>query len=117
MAGAEECIANFQTIITNVNTNVKKAVDDVDSQIFSLSRDTMCPIDKGPLRASAKDEIHETDTEYFHELSYETPYCWWVHELPYHHQSPTQRKFLETPVDMYKQKLVDDMRSAFSEAL
>jgi hypothetical protein len=115
MVGASECIENLLAKSVAIDSNVRYVVDSGSDIIFQLSTEVFCPVDKGPLKASAKNEIHDTGTEYYHELSYETPYCWWVHELPYRHYNPptAQRKYLETPVNMMNQTILTKMKTAF----
>jgi hypothetical protein len=83
----------------------KRATDDTSKEILMVSTQNFCPIDTGALRESAKDEVKkDSRTEYTRELSYNTDYAWWVHELPYRHAPPTQWKYLETPLNLYTNK-------------
>jgi hypothetical protein len=52
-----------------------------------------------------------------HMKYFKVDYAWWVHELPYHHYNPptAQRKYLEVPVLMNRQNLLDELKLAFME--
>ena len=116
MPGASACVAKLIAIANRINNNTRKAVEEVTDEIFIVSTENFCPVDKGNLKKSAKKEKRKTSTEHIVIISYNTPYCWYVHELPYRHVHG-QRKYLEVPVRMYKNKLVDSIKSAYMEAL
>jgi hypothetical protein len=119
MVGADECIAKLLEKTGRINENVRNVVDSGCDVIFELSTEVFCPVDTGDMKGSAKNEVHDNGTDYYHEISYETPYCWWVHELPYRHYNPitAQRKFLETPVNMMNKTIMDNIRTAYREAI
>jgi hypothetical protein len=97
-----------------------KALDDSTHEIFLISTETYCPVDKGDLKASAKDElIVDTSTEHTREISYDTDYAKIVHEVPYNHYNPpmAQWKYLEVALRLQEKKTVDNISSAARDSV
>jgi hypothetical protein len=112
---AEGAAACYQGVVGYSNlmwSAAQKATDNTAKEILMVSSQNFCPIDTEALRQSAEDKVSKnTKTEYTHELSYNTDYAWWVHELPYRHAPPTQWKYLETPLNLYTEKYYSNLES------
>jgi hypothetical protein len=97
-----------------------QALDESTHEIHLISKDTYCPVDKGLLKSTAKDElIEDTASEHTREISYDTEYAKIVHEVPYNHYNPplAQWKYLEVPMRLHESKLVDKVTSAARDSI
>ena len=95
-----------------------KALDDSVQEIFEESTETHCPVDKGVMKASAKNElISESNNEHTRELSYNTNYAIYVHERLNLYHSHGSAKFLEIPIDQNKDKIIENIKSAAGDSL
>jgi hypothetical protein len=97
-----------------------KALDESVHEISEISKNNFCPVDTGDLKGSEKDElVVDSEDEHTREISYDTPYAVYVHEIPVSHYNPpsAQWKFLETPVRLNESKLVENIKSAVSGSL
>lgn len=97
-----------------------KSLDESSNEIFTISKETYCPVDKGDLKASAKDElVTDTGSEHTREISYDTDYAKIVHEVPYNHYNPpmAQWKYLETPMRIKESDLVEKIKSAVRDSI
>ncbi|MFA6727353.1 MAG: hypothetical protein WCS17_03930 [Prevotella sp.] len=94
------------------------ALDETVEKIFEESRDDYCPVDKGVLKASAKNELIENSTtSHTRELSYNTNYAIYPHERLNLHHIHGSAKFLEIPCEQNEDKLYETLKSAFGDAL
>jgi len=117
MVGSAACVAKIELKAVLVDASVKKAVDEVCNEIFLFSTKICVPILSGTLKSSAKDVIKETSTSYIHDISYNTRYAWYVHEMYLQHPHNKVRKYLEDPVNMYRAKLMVEIKDAFMEVI
>lgn len=111
---------NIDSVLNAVLDSASKALDESVHEIFLISTETYCPVDKGDLKASAKDElVEDTNSERTREISYDRDYAKIVHEVPYNHFNPpmAQWKYLETPVRLQESKLVEKITSAVRDAI
>jgi hypothetical protein len=112
--GAEACYMAFVGYTNLMWEAAQKASDETSKEIIMVSSQNFCPVDTGALKESADDKVAKNSrTAYTHELSYETDYAWWVHELPYQHYNPpmAQWKYLETPLYLYSEKFREKVAS------
>lgn len=100
-----------------------QALDESVHEIYLQSTETYCPVDTGLLKSTAKDElIVDTHDEHTREISYgseEANYARIVHEIPYAHYNPpmAQWKYLEVPIRLNEQKLIQNVKNAAREAV
>lgn len=102
------------------NGAYKAACDSLDEtveNIFTESREEYCPVDKGNMKASAKNElVTNSNDEHIREISYNTDYAIYPHERLELHHNHGSAKFLEIPAEQNKDKLVENMVSAVRDA-
>lgn len=83
----------------------KKQFKEVAEECMEVSKENYCPVDTGALKESAEiEEVTNSSTQYELELSYNTPYAIYVHEISYYHHPHGQWKYLEVPVNLYRPK-------------
>ncbi len=109
---------SIEAMFSNAYKAACEALDESVEEIFEESREEYCPVDKGVMKASAKNELVEnSNTEHTRELSYNTPYAIFVHERLNLHHNHGSAKFLEIPCEQNEEKLFDKLISAFGDAL
>jgi len=111
--GAAVCVANLMLKITAVDTTARSVVHDWAKDVKTTSQNQYCPVDKGDLKKSAKEEVTKnTITEFFVRISYGEglDYAIYVHEIPNMHNHG-QWKFLSTPFHVMSSKLLSETRS------
>jgi hypothetical protein len=70
------------------------------------------------MKASAKNElIVDTEEEHAREISYNTKYAIYVHEIIRYHHGNKSAKFLEIPINYNHTKLITNAKKAFGDAL
>jgi len=95
-----------------------KALDESVKDIFTESTEHYCPVDTGNLKSSAKNElITDTNTEHVREISYNTPYCVYVHEIIRYHHGNKSAKYLEIPVEYSRVNILTNIRTAAGDSL
>ena len=100
-----------------------QALDESVNEIYLISKETYCPVNTGLLKSTAKDElVVDTQDEHTREISYgsaEANYARTVHEVPAEHYNPpeAQWKYLETPAELQKNKLIENVKSAMRDAV
>lgn len=111
---------NIEAVTDAMWKSACEALDEGTHEIYLISKETFCPVDKGDLKASAKDElVEDTDSEHTREISYTREYAKIVHEVPYNHYNPpaAQWKYLEVPMRLNESKLVDKITSAARDSV
>lgn len=94
------------------------SLDETVQEIFIESREEYCPVDKGAMKASAKNElVTNSNDEHIREISYNTNYAIYPHERLNLHHNHGSAKFLEIPVTQNKDKLIKNIVSAAGDAL
>ena len=114
-ATSTDAIIGIEGALDGIWEAACQALDESANEIITISKENFCPVDKGDLKASGKDElIVDTSKEHTHELSYDTPYAKIVHEVPYNHSNPptAQWKYLEVALRLNEQKTLDKIASA-----
>lgn len=97
----------------------KNALDEHVEKVYLISTENYCPVGKGNLKASAKNElVADTPTERTRRISFggdTAPYAFWVHErLDLNHTNPPAAcaKFLERAVIETQNDLVSEIEQA-----
>lgn len=101
-----------------------KGVDDAVQQIYTISKEERCPVDKGKLKASAKNELVENSNEkHTRQISYHAinddgqEYSVIVHERLDLHHPHGSAKYLEGPVDENRDKVSEMVQTAIRGVL
>ena len=109
----KEIIDNYKEVITAVRDQTGKAMLKALGPIFQESQ-VLVPVDKGPLKASGYLELRELSSGPVVEIGYakagKPEYAVFVHEMvQLNHESPTQAKFLQVPIERHLDKILDDI--------
>jgi len=111
--GAAVCVANLIAKTAAVNLTARNTIKDFARDVKTTSQNQYCPVDKGNLKKSAKDEVIKNSlTEFFVRISYGEglDYAIYVHEIPRNHPIG-QYKFLSTPFNLMSYRLMTDLQS------
>lgn len=116
---AQEIMENLGVITIAIWEAAKKAADETAAEIYIESTEVHCPVDTQQLKDSAKNEVL-VDTfidigpeDYIREISYDTPYAHYQHEMPFSHSNPPTAtwKYLSIPLynhqESYKAKVME----------
>ncbi|MDD4588864.1 MAG: hypothetical protein PHG06_00345 [Parabacteroides sp.] len=111
-------IDEISLILKNVEQAAIKAVDDTVEEIYTVSTENFCPVDKEDLKHSAKNElVEDTSTSHIRELSYGTDHAIYVHEILTMYHPHGSAKYLEKPVTIYTPKLAENVKIAMEKTL
>jgi hypothetical protein len=105
----DHCIANLEIKLAVRHEEAKQILNEHVNKVFLISTENYCPVDKGPLKASAK----KTAIVNGWRISYNTPYAIFVHERPgpRHFNPPSACwKYLERAVNETQNELYQNMK-------